>query len=111
MAVPLRGPSPNGVKMSSPRRSLSGTIVNGTPSGCDKCAVLREVSTFSISSGLSIYRYLYVGNVERILFQGLLSSIGISMNLMPLNLLRFVRCLMERCIFYWCSMMSKLYNY
>ena len=57
MDVPVRRVLRNGVKLSGPRRSLSGDIVNGVLSGCDKCAVLREVSTFSISSELSIYRH------------------------------------------------------
>ena len=90
MAVPVRKSSPNGVKLSGSRRYLSGAIVNDVPSGCDKCAVLREVSTFSISAGLSIYRHWFVGIVDGMLFQGIVSSIGISMNMMPLDLLRFV---------------------
>ena len=45
---------PKGVKLSGPIMSLSGTIVNGIPSGCERCALFREVNTFSISSRLSI---------------------------------------------------------
>ena len=41
----------------------------------------------------------------------MVSSIIISMNLIPLDLLRFVWCITERCIFCVCSMMSRLYKY
>ena len=56
-AVPMRRVFPNGVKLSGPRRSFNGAVVNGVPSDCDRCALLRKVSTFSISSGLFIYRH------------------------------------------------------
>ena len=32
-AVPVRKAFPNGVKLSSPRRSFRGAVVNGVPSG------------------------------------------------------------------------------
>ena len=54
-AVPVRRASPKGVKLLGPSISLIGTMVNGVPSGCERCALFRKVSTLSISLGL--YRY------------------------------------------------------
>ena len=55
--VPERRALSKGVKLSEPSMSSSGAIVKGVPSGCDRCALFLEVSTFSISSGLFIYRH------------------------------------------------------
>ena len=62
----------------------------------------------SISAEFSICRHWYVGNVGGILFQRMVSSIGILIHLMSLYLFRFVWCLIEWCIFCWSSMMSRL---
>ena len=58
-AVLVRRALPKGVKLSGPSISLSGAIVKDVPSGCDRCALFLEVSTVSISSGLSICRHLF----------------------------------------------------
>ena len=56
--VPVRRVSPNEVKLSDLRRSLSSGIVNGVPSGCDKYAVLQEVSPF-----FDFYRVFYLSSL------------------------------------------------
>ena len=53
--MPVSRAFPNGVKLSCLRSSLIGAMVNSVPSDCDRCSLLREVSTFSISSGLFIF--------------------------------------------------------
>ena len=53
--VLVRRALPKGAKLSGPSISLSGAVVNGAPSGCDRCALFLEVITFSISSGSSIW--------------------------------------------------------
>ena len=55
--VPVRRASPKGVKLLGMSISLSGTMVNGVPSGRERCALFREVSTFSVLSGMSIWRH------------------------------------------------------
>ena len=84
-AVPMRRAFPNGVKLSGPRRIFSGAVVNGVPSDCDRYALLRKVSTLSISSGLCIVCHFLEGRNEGMLFQGMEVSSGISMNLIPLD--------------------------
>ena len=54
--VPVRRTLPMGVKLSD-SSTLSGAMVKGVPSGSDRCALFLEVSTFSISPGLSVCRY------------------------------------------------------
>ena len=53
--VPVRRALPNGIKLSGPSISFSGATIKGVPSDCDIFDLLREVSTFSISSGLSTF--------------------------------------------------------
>ena len=96
--VSVKRALPKGVKLLGSIMSLSGTIVNGIPSGCERCALFREVSAFSISSQLSILHYWSNGSVEGILFHGSVASSGILMNLIPLDLFCLVWCLMDRCI-------------
>ena len=75
-AWPVSKSFPNGVKLSGPRRSLSGAMVKGVPSGCDKYSSLRDVSTCSISSGLVIVVHCSGESDGGMLFQ--LSLIHIS---------------------------------
>ena len=97
--IPVRRALPKVVKLSVSSISLSRGMMNGMPSSCERNALFREVSTFSLSSGLSIWRHLYDSSIEWILLLGIVVSIGISMNFMPLDLVRLVCCLMDRCIF------------
>ena len=53
-AVPVKRSLPKEIKLSSRRISLNGAMIMGVPSGCDRYALSLEVSTFSISSWLSI---------------------------------------------------------
>ena len=96
--MPVRRAFPNDVKLSGPRKSFSGVIVNGVSSDCDRCALLREVSTFSISPGLSIFRHYSEESDGRMLFQRMEVSIVISINLMSHDSFSLVWCLMEGCI-------------
>ena len=61
-AVPVSRAFPNGVNLSGPRWSLREAMVNGVPSDCDRCSLLCEVSTFSISSGLFIVFHCTLGS-------------------------------------------------
>ena len=60
--MPFSRAFPNGAKLLGPRRSFSGAMVNGVPSDCDICSLLREVSTFSIFSGLFIVYHCSEGS-------------------------------------------------
>ena len=97
--IPVRRASPKVVKLSISSISLSRGMVNGMPSSWERYALFREVSTFSISSGSSIWHHWSDGSVEGILFQMIVASIGISMNFMPLNVVCLVWCLMDQFIF------------
>ena len=97
--MPVSRAFPNGVKLSRPRRSLSGAMVNGVPSGCDKFFLLRDVSSFSISSGLFIVFHCSEGSDGGMMFQGIEDSNGISIDLSSLDYFCLVWCLMERCIY------------
>ena len=96
--MPVNRAFPNGIKLSGQRRSLRGAMANGVPSDCDRCSLLCEVSTFSISSGLFIVFHCSEGSDGGMLFQGIEESNGISIDLSPLDCLCLVWCLMERCI-------------
>ena len=97
--MPFSRAFPNGAKLLGPRRSFSGAMVNGVPSDCDICSLLREVSTFSIFSGLFIVYHCSEGSDGGMLFQGIEVSNGISIDLSPLDCFCLVWYLMERCIY------------
>ena len=61
--------------------------------------LLRDVSTFSISSGLFIVFHCSEGSDEGMLFQGIEEFNGISIDLSSLDYFCLVWCLMERCIY------------
>ena len=113
LAVSWQMSSPNCVKLSIPRRYFSGVMINSVPCAWDKCGLLWETSSFSISLGLSIFFHWSLDSDRGILFQGMVSLVGISINLIPLDLynILFVWCLMERCIFCWYSIIIKLNKY
>ena len=98
-------------KLSSPRRSFSWAVVNDVRSDWNKCDLLRKVSTFSISFGLCIVCYWSEGRERWILIQGIEVSSGISMNFIQLDCFCLVWCLMDRCIWCWCSMRIRLVKY
>ena len=98
-AVPIRRAFPNSVKMSGPRGSFSGAVVNDVPSDCDRCVLLHNVSAFSISSGLCIVCHCSEGSDGGVMFQGMEVSSGIPMNLIPLDCFCLVWYLRDRCIY------------
>ena len=55
--VPVRRVLPKGVKLLGPSIFLSGAMVNDMSSDYERCDLFRKVSTFSISSDLSIWRH------------------------------------------------------
>ena len=54
-AVLVRRAFPNDVKLSGPRRSFSGAIVNDVPSDYDRCDLLREVSIIRFLLGYVLF--------------------------------------------------------
>ena len=68
--VPVRRALPNGIKLSGPSISFSGATIKGVPSDCDRCALFRDVKTFSISCGLSNFAIDLKEVIERYYSKG-----------------------------------------